>query len=157
MDFSKFKLQELCVEGVPGAIFSMTFYEKTPPRTLCLVHQFDSNINPYPGLQTTNLSEEEVPDFIKNNLEEAFKIAVRRRDDNTYILNIACQDGNSLYFGFGAHGFFYICDRPDYIQRQLDVYMPIIQKFMFDMWTKQFDDSGLLWLDVDKINDYYHF
>lgn len=75
-------------------------------------------------------TEAQMEEFIYNNLDIAFEVAVKKIDDYVYYINIIPHD----YYGDGN-----VPDGadtpPKYLNKHIAPYMPIIQKFMVDALT----------------------
>lgn len=68
-------------------------------------------------------SKENLKDYIKNNVDEAFISTIDKTEDGCFQLNIA---SDSHYYGIAGELVY---------TKMLDVFMPIIQKFMVDALT----------------------
>lgn len=79
------------------------------------------------GLYRCFSSDERVGDYVYEYTEDAFSEAIRIYDANSFVLNIASV------LDFGA----FVDNIPDksIIDSQLNIFMPIIQKFMVDALT----------------------
>ena len=75
----------------------------------------------YRGLYSFFSSDGRVEEYINNNIENAFFEAINTEEDGTYSLNIAS------ILNFGA---FEWKNAGDILHRQLNIFMPIIQKFV---------------------------
>lgn len=76
------------------------------------------------------MSDEEVRKVIKEKTDWAYNAAIQKIDDDNYLLNIVPVENFGacpVTFNFGEKGFTH-----DILIRQLDIYMPIIRKFMLD-------------------------
>lgn len=72
-------------------------------------------------------SDEVMQDFINKNIDNLFRKIIKKHDDYIYTLNVITVTELNDY-----HNRFIL--KP-YIQHALDVFMPIIQKFMVDALT----------------------
>lgn len=68
-------------------------------------------------------SKEKLKDYINNNVYEAFISAIDKIEEGCFQLNVA---SNSHYYGIAGESVY---------TKMLDVFMPIIQKFMVDALT----------------------
>lgn len=75
------------------------------------------------GLFCKFSSDKDVKDYIHNNLEEAFNNAIFKKKNAPYFLNIASVE---------KFGIFQLSENKTHLNRQLSVYIPIIQKFITD-------------------------
>lgn len=95
-----------------------------------LIIVFEKNIK-YPGLYLYGYnSDEEIRTVIKENLDKAYKTAVQKIDDNNFLLNIVSKENYCNFphtFNNDEKGLPH-----DLLIRQLDIYMPIIRKFILD-------------------------
>lgn len=78
------------------------------------------------GLHNFFSSDERVANYIKRDIDAAFYDAIKGYSDYVYVLNIASVEN------FGA---FEWKNAKDILDRQLRIFMPIIQKFMVDALT----------------------
>ena len=78
------------------------------------------------GLYSCFSSDKRMYEYIQNNLEEAFADTIRYEGDNSFILNVASTEN---------FGYFDWKNAKDILDRQLHIFMPIIQKFMVDALT----------------------
>lgn len=78
------------------------------------------------GLFSRFYSDNEVKEYIDSNLKEAFSNAVFKKKNTPYFLNIASVErlGAFEWRNNGKH-----------LNRMLNIYMPIIQKFIEDATT----------------------
>lgn len=72
-------------------------------------------------------SDKHMYDYIQKDVERAFINGVQKVEDKAYLLNIASTED------FGA---FEWKNAKDIIDRQLTVFMPIVQKFMVSALSK---------------------
>lgn len=79
------------------------------------------------GLYSFFSSDKRMYEYIQNNLEEAFVDAIRYKGESTFILNVASTEN------FGAFDW---KNAEDILDRQLNLFMPIIQKFMVSALTE---------------------
>lgn len=79
------------------------------------------------GLYSYFSSDKNMYEYAHKNNEEAFADAIHEVDENTYILNIASTEN------FGAFEWKYAKDIAD---RQLSIFMPIIQRFIASSLTE---------------------
>lgn len=75
------------------------------------------------GLFSKFSSDNEVKNYITNNLEEAFDNAVFKKKNAPYFLNIASVEKLGVFKWEGSKL---------HLNKMLDIYMPIIQKFIAD-------------------------
>lgn len=78
------------------------------------------------GLFSFFSSDKRVGDYIFNNTESAFYEAIKEHSPGIYVLNIASVEN------FGAFDW---KNAKDLLNKQLQIFMPIIQKFMADALT----------------------
>lgn len=84
------------------------------------------------GLHNLFSSDESIKDHIAHSLDRAFEAALCKHLPYIYILNIASTDN------FGA---FSLSKEKDLVEKQLKLYMPIIQKFMIDALTDKLGEQ----------------
>ncbi len=80
------------------------------------------------GLYQYFSSDGRMKEYVHSKTSEAFVIAVQYYCDDTFILNIASTEN------LGA---FEWKNEKDFLNRQLTIFMPVIQKFMLDATTDQ--------------------
>lgn len=73
------------------------------------------------GLHSLFPADKDIAEFISNHIEEAFKKAITEYEPYIYVLNIASVEN------FGA---FTWEKAGDLLNKQLNIFMPIIQKFI---------------------------
>lgn len=82
--------------------------------------------------------DEEMSAYIKNHIEEAFCMGVKKYADYIYILNIATVED---------FGNFDVTKDKNLIGKQIETFMPVISKFMIDALTDSFSidaDDGIV-------------
>lgn len=81
------------------------------------------------GLFEYHSSDKAMYAFTHEQTEKAFLLAVSKEADNLYELNIASTENFSMFDGWKS--------ATALLHRQLDIFMPIIQKFMEYALTNQ--------------------
>ena len=79
-----------------------------------------------PSLSDNFDSDDNMTQYIKNNISDAFVSALKKYKDNTYILNVA----STKNYGHITEDNY---KRNVIIQKQLNIFSPIISKFMADV------------------------
>lgn len=81
-------------------------------------------------------NDRELAEYILNNTEEAFYSSVNKYDENKYYLSVASTDRD-----------FYGDPGMSWKRRKVEMYVPIIKKFMIDAFTDNlytFEDGELV-------------
>lgn len=81
------------------------------------------------GLNEHFNSDEEMSAYIKNNVEKAFYMGVKKYADYIFVLNIATVE---------TYGNFDVTKDKNLIRKQINTFMPVISKFMIDALTDSF-------------------
>lgn len=107
-----------------GELFCITVNEVLPPKTLHIIYdKIEKGL--YCMLEA---DDEAIQKAISNSLDEIFPLAVRKIDEDNYVLNIAPDENFAAFEWRGEWA-------KNLVNKQLSAYQPIIQKFMADAAT----------------------